>query len=212
MKTITVASAKGGAGKTTLTSALAVRASQDAATSIMDLNFDQGSLTHWWDTRRERSPQRCGPHLVSDIEKIHRDVKKLATNGGCDWLFLDTPPLDMDVIEQAVAVADAVLIPIRPGLLDILAVQPVIEMAKDHDKPFAFVLNAIDARGFFKPLVRQTELALEDFGPALKTRMSYRLQYIQALLIGWTGPEIEKGLRPEIDALWSEVKLLAGVQ
>ena len=149
MRTITVASAKGGAGKTTLTSALAVRASQDAATSIMDLNFDQGSLTHWWDTRRDRSPNRCGPRLEG-VEKIHRDVRKLARGGSCDWLFLDTPPLDMDVIEQAVAVADAVLIPVRPGLLDILAVQPVIEMAKERDKPFAFVLNAVDARAGLK--------------------------------------------------------------
>jgi chromosome partitioning protein len=211
MRTITVASAKGGAGKTTLTSALAVRASQDAATSIMDLNFDQGSLTQWWDTRRERSPNRHGPRLVS-VEKIHRDVRKLATGGAYDWLFIDTPPLDMDVIEQAVAVADAVLIPVRPGLLDILAVQPVIEMCTERRKPFAFVLNAVDARIGFKTLTRQTAIALEVLGPTLKTPMSYRLQYISALLIGWTGPEIEKSLRQEIDALWDEVKLLAGAQ
>jgi chromosome partitioning protein len=211
MRTITVASAKGGAGKTTLTSALAVRASQDAATSIMDLNFDQGSLTQWFDTRHERSPNRPGPRLVS-VEKIHRDVRKLTTAGGCDFLFIDTPPLDMNVIEEAVAVADAVVIPVRPGLLDILAVQPVIEMAKERRKPFAFVLNAVDARTGFKTLTRQTAIALEVLGPTLKTPMSYRLQYISALLIGWTGPEIEKSLRPEIDALWNEVKLLAGAQ
>jgi len=117
----------------------------------------------------------------------------------------------MDVIEQAVAVADAVLVPVRPGLLDILAVQPVIEMARERDKPFAFVLNAVDARTGFKTLTRQTALALDVLGPTL-THMSYRLQYISAMLIGWTGPEIEKSLRPEIDALWNEVKQLAGAQ
>jgi chromosome partitioning protein len=202
MKTITVASAKGGSGKSTLVSALAVRASFDTLqVAMMDLNFDQASLTHWWHIRR--SPM--WPRLVP-VEKISRDVRKLAA-GGCDWLFIDTPPLDMDVIEEAVAVADAVLIPVRSGLFDMLAVQPVIEMAKERNKPFAFVLNAVDGR--FSLLTKQTAMALEDLGPTLKTHMSYRQPYIQALLVGKTGPEIKKDLGPEIDNLWSEAKCLA---
>ena len=49
MKTITIASAKGGSGKSTITAALAVRACQDTKqVAMMDLNFDQGSLTQWW--------------------------------------------------------------------------------------------------------------------------------------------------------------------
>jgi Mrp family chromosome partitioning ATPase len=45
MKTITVASAKGGSGKSTITSALAVRACRETLkVAMMDLNFDQGSL------------------------------------------------------------------------------------------------------------------------------------------------------------------------
>ena len=50
---------------------------------------------------------------------------------------------------------------------------------------------------------------LSDLGPVLKTQISYRRPWIAALVIGKTGPELDKDLRPEIGALWGEVKSLA---
>ena len=202
VKTITIASAKGGSGKSTITSTLAVRACQDTKqVAMMDLNFDQGSLSHWWHLRGEPA----SPGLAVNVEDIPRDVRTLAR--GYDWLFIDTPPLDMDIIEQAVAVADAVVVPVRPGLFDVLTVQSVLEMARQHRKPFAFLLNAVDSR--FKKVTEQTTAAIEELGPIFPTKVSCRQPYIQALVIGKTGPEFERDLRPEIDSLWSEVKRLA---
>lgn len=202
MKTVTIASAKGGSGKSTIAASLAVRASQDTlAVRMLDLNFDQGSLTHWWHVRG--SPM--APRLVLNVEHIPRDVAALAKDG-CDWLFIDTPAADQDLIEQAVAVSDAVLIPVRSGFFDVIAVQSVLEMCRDHRRPFAFVLSAVDGR--FKTLTTQTLAALEGLGPILETHVSYRQPYVTALTIGRTGPELEKQLRPEIDALWAEVKQL----
>ena len=54
---------------------------------MMDLNFDQGSLSRWWEVRGEPD----APKLIDDIENIPRDVKKLAA--AYDWLFIDTPPV-----------------------------------------------------------------------------------------------------------------------
>ena len=202
MKTITIASAKGGSGKSTITSTLAVRACQDTKqVAMMDLNFDQGSLSHWWHLRGEPA----SPKLALNVEDIPGDVQALA--GSYDWLFIDTPPLDMDIIEQAIAVADAVVVPVRPGLFDVLTVQSVLEMAKQHRKPFAFLLNAVEGR--FKKVTEQTTAALTGLGPIFTQRISCRQPYIQALVIGKTGPEFERDLRPEIDALWGEVKRLA---
>ena len=203
MKTITIASAKGGSGKSTITSALAVRACQDTPqVAMMDLNFDQGSLSQWWQLRGE--PE--APRLAVERRKYSRATcgrsRALMT-----WLFIDTPPAEMDLIEQAIAVADAVVIPVRAGFFDVIAVQSVIEMCREHRKPFAFVLNAVDSR--FKTLTKQTIAALAELGPMFATQISYRQPYIQALVIGKTGPELEKDLRPEIDRLWSEVKRLA---
>ena len=205
MKTITIASAKGGSGKSTITSALVVRACQDTKrVAMMDLNFDQGSLSRWWEVRGEPD----APKLIDedDIENIPRDVKALAA--AYDWLFIDTPPVEMDLIEQAIAVSDAVVIPVRSGFFDIIAVQSVIEMCTERRKPFATLLNAVD--GQHKTVNKQALVALEAIGPTFSTQISCRQPYIQALVIGKTGPELDKKLRLEIDSLWSEVKRLAG--
>jgi cellulose biosynthesis protein BcsQ len=62
MKTIAIASAKGGVGKSTITSALAVRACLESLkVALLDLNADQGNLTQWWMTRRQpMNPARHG--------------------------------------------------------------------------------------------------------------------------------------------------------
>ncbi len=204
MKTITVASTKGGSGKSTIVSALAVRAAQETPKiAMMDLNFDQGSLTQWWQLRGK--PQT--PFLVQNVENIPGDIRVIAAME-YEWLFIDSPPTGMDLIEQAIVVADAVIVPVRPGFFDVIAVQTVTWMCRKHRKPFAFVLSAVDGR--YKVLTKQTLAALAGLGPVLKTQIGYRRQWIQALVIGRTGPEIDKDLRPEIDALWGEVKGLAG--
>jgi chromosome partitioning protein len=101
-----------------------------------------------------------------------------------------------------------VLIPVRTSIFDIGAIEPVAEMCRQHRKPFAFVLSAVDVK--FRGLTATALAALSKEGPVLAARTSYRLAYINALTIGKTGPEIDPDLRPEIDALWTEVKRLAG--
>ena len=203
MRTITIAAAKGGAGKSTIASALAVRAARDGRVAMFDLNSDQGNLTQWWITRGE--PEN--PGLLSEIVNIPQDVMALAREG-FDHLLIDTPPLNLDIIEQSIAVSDAVIIPIRTSLFDVSSIETVTALCRKHRRPYAFVLSAVDHR--FKQLTAQTIAALVNDGPMVASRISYRLQYISALNDGKTGPEIDKELAGEIDSLWAEVVRLAG--
>jgi len=100
-----------------------------------------------------------------------------------------------------------VLVPIRCGFFDVMAVQTVIEMCREHRREFAFALNAVDNR--FDTLTKQTLIAIDGLGPLLKAQVSYRKNYVAALAIGKTGPEIDRNLKPEIDELWAEVEALA---
>ena len=202
MKTITIASAKGGTGKSTITALLAVRAAQDTPrVAMMDLNLDQGSLTQWWGLRGEPD----SPRLIDeeDIENIPRDVKRIAPD--YDWLFIDTPPLNMDAIEQAIVVADAVIIPVKAGFFDIMAVQDVVEMCQERRKPFSLLLNDMDKS---KVLERQAKAAFVEVGPMFATHIDHRVAYIQALAKGKTGGETDKSAKLEVDTLWPEVKRL----
>jgi chromosome partitioning protein len=204
MKIVTIAAPKGGSCKTTTTTLLAVRAMQGGKhVCMIDLNADQANLAQWHVSRG--TPYN--PHLEQDITNITRDVAVIRASKKFDWLFIDTPPLDMDVIENAVVVADCVVVPVRTSIFDIGAVDAIVEMCKAHHKPFSFLLSAVDTK--FKALNASALSALVEEGPVFGTRISYRLPYINALTAGKTGPEIDKGLQAEADAIWTEVQALA---
>ena len=200
MKTITIASAKGGSLKTSLTAALSVRACQDSLrVAMLDLNEDQGSLAQWWGLRGKPA----APHLDTASLVLSKRIKLLAATH--DWAFIDTAPGDMELIEEAVAVADAVVIPMRPGLFDLVAAQDVVTMCRNHGKPYAFVLTAVDAR--HQVVVEQMLTAINrGLGPHFKTQIRYRKAGVTALTTAKTAAEIDKDARKEIGELWAEVK------
>jgi chromosome partitioning protein len=202
MKVVTVAAPKGGSGKTTLVSALAARAALESArVAMFDLNSDQANLTQWYILRGEPP----NPVLV-EVEKIGRDTEVLR-NEKFEWLLIDTPPLDLDVIEAAVAVADAVLIPVRASIFDIGAIACLVEMCKERRKSYAFVLSAVDNK--MPKLTERAKAALVSDGPVLTGCLSYRQDYISALTAGKAGFEAKKELKAEIDQVWEDVKKLA---
>jgi chromosome partitioning protein len=203
MKVVAVASGKGGSLKTSTTALLSVKATAESLrVAMFDLNADQGNLTQWWITRREP----MNPRLLS-VEKIGRDVDVLRSESRFDWLFIDTPPLDIDIIETAVVKADAVVIPVRPSMLDIGAVDAVVEMCQERRKPFSFLLSAVDTR--MSKLTDKAAAELIKDGPIFSTRISYRAPYISAMAAGKVGFEVDKELRDEASALWEEVKRLS---
>jgi chromosome partitioning protein len=204
MKVVTVAATKGGSAKTATVCLLAVAAMQAAKNVCMfDLNADQANLTQWWVSRG----QPFNPYLERDIQNITRDVKVLRASDRFDLLLIDTPPSAVDVVENCVAVADAVVVPVRAGIFDVGSTDAVVEMCETHHKPFSFLLSAVDTR--FKNLNAEALSALVEDGPVFATRISYRLPYINALTVGKVGHEIEKDLIAEATSLWSEVQKLA---
>jgi chromosome partitioning protein len=207
MKTITIASAKGGSCKSTCVATLAARAAKDSGrVAMLDLNEDQGNLTDWW-TLRGRPKN---PRLVDDLEDITEDIETLK-RAGCEWVFIDTPPLEIRLIEQAIAIADAVVIPVRPSFLDINATNAVTSLCRRHRKPFAFLLAAVDTK-MPKLTEQATHMLLKiarPGGAVMASRMSYRQAYIQAMAVGRTAQEISKELAAEIDNIWAEVQQLA---
>ena len=202
MKVVSICAAKGGCTKTTVTSSLATRAAQESRrVALFDLNGDQGDLTQWWILRGHPA----NPRLI-EVEKISQDIEALRAEK-FGWLFIDTPPFDLDIIENAVLKSDCVIIPVRPSMFDINGVVPVVEMCRERRKPYSFLLSAVDAK--MSKLTESAMSALVNDGPIFATRISYRQSYITAIPRGKAGAEVDESLQPEIDNLWVEVKRLA---
>ena len=203
LRVITLANAKGGVGKTTIASALAVRAAEESKrVALLDLD-PQESLASWW-TRRGRTKNPKLFEVDAAVEAI-----ELLISEGWEWVFVDTGPARLDLIEAGVAVSDLVLIPTRPSALDIEQAALSVELCERHGKPHAFILNAAPPSS--AKLTKSSMQFLRHNGSTvIETPITFRTAYMAAMTVGKSGPEVEKGsvARKEIDALWAAVMSL----
>jgi chromosome partitioning protein len=206
MRVVALAGTKGGVGKTTIAVALAVRAAEESKrVALLDLD-PQESLSGWWDRRGTAK----NPKLF-EVDATTEAIELLMSEGW-EWVFIDTPPSKLELIEPGIAVADLVLIPTRPSALDIEQVDILVELCKAHGKPFAFVLNHAPPSS---KLTKSTAEYLRRGGrTVLGPRLTFRQAYMAAMTVGKSGPEVEKdgAARREVDALWKAVKQLASMQ
>lgn len=207
MKVITIAGPKGGSGKSTLTSALAVRATHGAGkVAMVDLNEVQGTLTEWW-TLRGRP---VNPFLYDAEGTLDAVVDALRADNW-SYCFIDGPPYEQDLIEMSVVVADTVLIPVKLAYFDASAIDSIVGMCQRRRKTYAFVINEFDGRKIFENANAVPLAMMEGRGPVLDVKISYHPKHRVGQIQGQTGAELDKALAREIDLLWTEVKKLAGI-
>ena len=135
MKTISIISQKGGAGKTTLAIHLAA-AGVGAGLSTLILDADpQATASQWSQWRGGSDPEVvdcASPTLLS------RKVQQ-AADLGADLVIIDTPPHADIMAREACKIADLILIPCRPQAFDLSAVETTADLVKAAGKP-AFVV------------------------------------------------------------------------
>jgi chromosome partitioning protein len=205
MNVVTLASRKGGAGKSTLTAHLAACA-HCAGHRCLVIDADpQGSLTLWHSLRADGEPA-----LQSAERGIERAVTFAAIEG-YQWIFIDTAPSMWVVVQEAMRASTLVLIPARPGFFDLDSVRETIATARERDKPFAVVLNAAPVRREEKeaPVLMQSRAFLDRQGiPVWSGQISQRAAYSLTLSAGASACESapDSTAAAEIRALWSAVR------
>ena len=143
MKTVAVLAQKGGVGKTTLAVHLAVASSRRRNTAIIDLD-PQASATRWSDRREAEVPVVLSAHA----SRLVREKERVRSAGG-ELLLVDTAPHSSEAALEAAKVADLILIPCRPAILDLEAVSSTLSLVRTIGVavPVFVVLNAVAPRG-----------------------------------------------------------------
>lgn len=142
MKTLSILSQKGGAGKTTLAIHLAVEAERNMhQTALIDID-PQSSASNWGDSREEEIPA-----VVSSQASRLQKVLEAADTAGAKLAIIDTAPHSESASLAAARNADFILIPCRPSILDLRAIENTIDLVKIADKPACIVLNSVPPRG-----------------------------------------------------------------
>ena len=138
MKTVAVESGKGGSGKTTATLNLAVAATL-AGKTVVVIDLDpQASAAGWKDSRAAENPV-----VVSVPPARLPQALQTARDGGADLVLIDTAPHAETPALAAAKAADLILIPTRPGILDLRAISSTADLGKIAGKRAFVVLNAI---------------------------------------------------------------------
>lgn len=203
MKVLTIASGKGGTGKTIIAATLAARLatrSPKERVAMIDLNSDQASLTQWWIARG----RGVSPYLVQDVSNLVSTVRAL-NKDGYSWCVIDCPPTDTHINDFGILVADLVIVPVRLAFLDTNATQSTVETAVQRRKRFAFLVNAYDVRPAFKKSNTEALGMLGLIGPMFETRLPYSAKFIEGQSAGKTPAELDKTISEKIDALIAEI-------
>ena len=201
MNIITMASRKGGAGKSTITAHLASLCHQGGFRTLVIDADPQGSLTLWHSLRPDRQPD-----LRSGARGIERALA-MAVVDGYQWVFIDTAASMWVVAQEAIRAATLVAIPARPGFFDLNAVRETVAAARERNKPYAVVLNATPPKRGEReaPAVAQSRAFFDKLGiPVWAGQISQRSSYVLTLAAGASVCEgLPDPVAPsEIERLW----------
>ncbi len=143
MQTLAMIAQKGGTGKTTLALSLAV-AAEAAGRSVLVVDLDpQASACKWSDRRSGETPS------VIDAQPARLAAALAKANqAGIDLVIVDTPARVEQAAAEAAKVADLVLIPCKPSILDLETLRATVELVQGRSRRAPLVvLNAVPAQG-----------------------------------------------------------------
>jgi chromosome partitioning protein len=206
MQIITMASRKGGAGKTTLSCHLAVEAERCGYGPVVMIDTDDmAGLTKWWNARAASTP------VLAAVEGGMAATLAGLKKAGFKLVIVDTPPaLNQDVTDAVIA-ADLVLIPVQPSPDDLRAVGETVSLVQQAKRPTAFALNRVKKR---VRLTAEAAVALSQYGAIAPSMVYDRTDYAGAKTGGLTAPEVDPSgpAAGEIAALWAYVASRLGAQ
>jgi chromosome partitioning protein len=183
MHIVTILNQKGGAGKTTLSLHLAVAAeAAKLSTVLIDLD-PQVSSANWNDRRQNGTPV-----VVSLQHARLQNGLQAAKDGGADLVVIDTAPHAEAAAVAAMRAADLVLVPTRPGILDLDAVGTTAELLKLVKTPAYVVLNVMPVGA--TQLLKDATAAVGVHGLIVAPVVLHqRADYAHSLIAGQTATE-----------------------
>jgi chromosome partitioning protein len=205
MKVLTLLGQKGGAGKSTLATQLAVLAVQEGeVVSLIDTD-PQASAALWRKLRTTKLPI-----VVQAMHDKLPDMVEHARGAGVDVVVIDTPPhIDKETL-QAIRVADVILCPTKPELFNLGAIADTIKLlglAGAKDRALA-VINDLPTGKGRQAAHDEAAAALKQFDIQIAEQaISHGQAIVDAIKVGLgvTEKAPKNQSAKEVRALWAEV-------
>jgi chromosome partitioning protein len=201
MQVIVFASRKGGAGKTTLATHVAVEAFHRKVGAVVLIDADpMGGMSDWWNERKIDGPDfaQIGQGGLTETLSALREAK-------VDLVVIDTPPAATEGVNEIIGHASLVVVPVTPSPNDLRAVGQTLDMVENKEKPppLVFVINNANPTG--KTITHQASSALSQYGKVapviIRTRQDYRTSMVDGRTAGELPAKSNSG--SEVSELWN---------
>ena len=201
MRTIAFVTQKGGSGKSTIASSLAV-AARETKEKVALVDMDpQGSLMNW---RRSRAS--------ADIEVVASNGARLSAvlarlkAGRCTLAIIDAPGAEGPASSAAIVAADLSIVPSRPSVFDLWASAKTCDAIRAAGAEFVFILNQCPAAQR-TARVRDGVETLKEMGGLLSPLVLARQDYQEAARQGLGVTELDPGsdAADEMRDLWISI-------
>lgn len=156
MKTVLVASSKGGVGKTTVVTHLAAQAAIEGRNTVLVDADPQGSSTRWAQRRSVLDS------AVLLLDGTRRKAWRRQVPDDAQRVFIDAPAgADAEDLAPFLEVADAVVVPVQPSTLDIEATVGFLDTLARHPRVRRGELRVGLVGNRLKPWTNASQQALD---------------------------------------------------
>ena len=184
VKVIAILNQKGGVGKTTISTNLAVALLKDGYKILLIDSDPQGSARDW----NEANEGKIINVIGLDRETLAKDIE--AVKSSHDIIIIDGAPQSSKLAGAAIKAADLIIIPVTPSPYDVWACSDLVEIIQArqkvmNNKPICYFLISRARRG--TNLSEEIEQALSGYEiPILKSRTTHREVYAKTASDGLT--------------------------
>jgi chromosome partitioning protein len=206
MRTIAFVTQKGGSGKSTIASSLAVAAAESGE-RVFVIDMDpQASLVKWSAIRGEADV----PVEAVDASKLKAVLAALEKRG-VTLVLIDTPAGQSNASETAIKSADLTIIPSRPNVFDLWSSEMTRKSVRALKRDYVFLLNQCPPSQQ-SARVEDGVKALESMGGLLTPLLSARVDYQEAARHGLGATEFSASgpAADEMRKLWRSLKRRLG--
>jgi chromosome partitioning protein len=210
LRTIAVIALKGGSGKTTVATHLALAAHLRGLDTLLLDSDPQGSARDVLSMREGSGPSCAvaltGPKLLAGQFHAAREQR--------DLLLIDTTASAVEDVGEAAVLADLAVLVVRPTMLDLTGLVRSLELVRRLRKPAVVVMNQapVPRETIEAPVVKRMRRGLDYMrAPMAPVTLRYRSAYQTAIERGRSVEEIhDPAAAKEIAALWAFVYRLVG--
>lgn len=205
LRTLAVIALKGGSGKTTVATHLALAAHlRGIDTLVADVDPQRSAR----DVLGAREP--AGPPCVTTNGRKLLAAQVAAAGLKKQLLIVDTPAGAVEDVSEALVLADLSIMVVRPTLLDLAGLARTLNIVRKLGKPSLVVLNQapVAREAVEAPMVKRAMRALDYMqAPVAPVIVRSRAVYQTALERGRSAEETpDRAAAKEIAALWEHVQ------